>query len=104
MILRKPYAFLIKHFKMIHLFLIACIIYVTFKTWKILDFFNQYIDNGQVLNVIEDITNNYVDSILIFVNLLIIVGSAIIFYLMRHKKKPVLFYIYVFISYSVKLL
>lgn len=101
MILRKPYAFLIKHFKFIHIFLAICISFVMIKTWNIHSFLDEYIANDQFLMFTEDISTSYVSLLfLISVGILIIINSVVI-YLMKHKKKPVLFYTSNLIIYIV---
>ena len=91
MILRRPYAFLIKHFRLIHLIIFGILLYITLKARDILNFFKDYIVyNGNI----EVISSNYI-SYYIFVGLfLMAVLSVVIFYLMRYKKKPRLFYIF----------
>ena len=91
MILRRPYAFLIKHFRLIHLIMSGMLLYVILKSRDMLNFFKDYIAyNGNI----EVISSDYI-SYFIFVSLfLIIVLSVVIFYLMRYKKKPRLFYIF----------
>jgi len=46
MILRRPYAFLIKYFRLIHLVLFGLFGYVTYKANNILSFFKDYISNN----------------------------------------------------------
>lgn len=97
MILRKPYAFLIKHFKLIHLFITILIINLINKTNDIVDFFKDYIND----DVFEVNVSEYV-NIFTYISIFIIIGLAlIIIILMRKKDKPLLFYILTFISYSV---
>lgn len=90
MILRRPYAFLIKHFRMIHLILFILFSYITYKASNILNFFKDYISyNGNI----EVISSTYI-SYFIFVSVLLIITiSVTIYFLMRYKKKPRLFYI-----------
>ena len=45
MILRKPYKFLIKHFKLIHLILTLLMVYVVYKFNYIFSFFNTTVEN-----------------------------------------------------------
>ena len=90
MILRKPYGFLIKHFRIIHLLLFFLFAYVTSRANNILNFFKDYIRvNGNM----EIIPENYFNiSIVIF--MVLIVGLLVtIYYLMRYKKKPRILYI-----------
>ena len=46
MILRRPYAFLIKHFRLIHLILFVLFGYITYKANNMLSFFKEYISNN----------------------------------------------------------
>lgn len=90
MILRRPYAFLIKHFRLIHLILFVLFGYITYKANNMLSFFKDYISNNG--NLVFD-SSNYI-SYLIFVAIIFIVAiSIVIFFLMRYKKKPKLFYV-----------
>lgn len=104
MILRKPYAFLIKHFRLIHFIIFTCMLYVLFKTWNIVDFFNGYISNGQVISTFEDISAIYVNNMFLVVVTFLIIVLAIVLYLMKHKKKPSLYYIISLCIYSILLL
>ena len=90
MILRRPYAFLIKHFRLIHLLLFVLFSYITYKANNVLTFFKEYITyNGNM----EIVASDYI-SYSIFVSVMLIITiSIIIFFLMKYKKKPKLFYI-----------
>lgn len=98
MILRKPYAFLIKHFRLIHIIMTLCVGFVLYKTWSIYSFFSDYISNGQKIAVTENVTSYVSDFLFVFVFILIIANS-IILYLMNHKKKPIVIYAYSLIVY-----
>ena len=58
MIFKKPYAFLIKNFKIIHLLLLAMIIIITLKYKKIVSFFSDYINSS--INVYEKTASQYI--------------------------------------------
>ncbi len=45
MVLKKPYGFLIKHFKVIHLILTALYIYLAMHVNQILNYYNNFISN-----------------------------------------------------------
>jgi len=97
MILRKPYAFLIKHFKLIHLFISGLVLYLIFKTNSILNFFKDYISD----DILKVDASNYI-NILIYLSLILIIGLAVsMIVLMRKKDKPLLFYILTIIGYSI---
>lgn len=89
MILKKPYGFLIKHFKIIHLILTVLYIYLAFKVNSILNYYNHFISGtASKLEAISYISQFYVIAIL-----LSIVICIIIYALMRYKKKPRLLYL-----------
>ena len=48
MILRGPYAFFIKYFRVIHLIMAIFIGFLIFQTNTFLQFFNQYINSNMV--------------------------------------------------------
>lgn len=93
MILRKPYAFLVKHFKLIHILLTLTIAFLVYRTNVILNFLNRYIDSNQTL-VIENATNVVFNIWMFFLPFVIIVLSLIIISLMYVKKKPIFLYIF----------
>ena len=97
MILRKPYAFLIKNFKLIHLFISLLVIFLKNKTNNILNFFKDYIND----RIIEVNPLEYI-NLLVYLALIVIIGLSIaMIVLMRKKDKPLLFYIFTIIVYSV---
>ena len=95
MIIRKPYAFLIKNFKLIHLIISVIIIYLITKTNNILIFFKRYLQNSLIS---VDVNVSFLSF---FSIILIILLSVIIIMLLKKKKKPILFYIITVILYSV---
>jgi len=98
MILRKPYAFLIKHFKLIHLILAILSCYCIYRTKALLDFFNDYVTT--MVNVIgQDLIPTLIPTFYKIVPILIIIVALIILVVMIVKKKPYLFYIINIIVY-----
>ncbi len=94
MILRRPYAFLIKHFKFIHIVLFALLLYVITRANNMLTFFKNYISAN---SNIEVISSNYFSYNIIISILFIIIFSLIVYLLMRYKKKPRTLYILIII-------
>ena len=45
MIIKKPYAFIIKHFRLIHLLLLIPMFYLVTQTKEIITFFSEYVAN-----------------------------------------------------------
>ena len=72
MVLRKPYAFFIKHFKLIHLILAVLCIYSTVQTHKLYTFFSDYI--YKTVNVIgQDLVGSLYTGFMTFGPILIII-------------------------------
>lgn len=111
MILRKPYKFLIKHFKLIHLILTLLMVYVVYKFNYIFSFFNTTVEN-YVGIITTDATGSLYNIYIYLAIMLIIIVSLVLIGLLYFKKKPIklyilniIFYIFVTIliaySYSV---
>lgn len=93
MILRRPFAILIKNFKLIHIILTVLTFYLITKTNLLLSFFNEY--TGTHNSVIGKDLTGELYSVWIYISLLvIIVGSLIILGLMLFKHKKIKLYIY----------
>lgn len=91
MILKKPYAFLIKHFKLIHIIMTILFGYLIYKTNVILSFLNRYMDSKELVTGKNLVVPLF--SVIIYIVLAIIILLCVaIFILMRYKKKPYGFY------------
>lgn len=100
MILRKPYAFFIKMFKPIHLFLSILVAYLIYLDNKILVFLNEYMHS--ITNVVEEKFSAGLNNIFLYIiPIIIICFLIIIFGVMFKKKKPNVFY---FVSVFVYLI
>ena len=103
MILRKPYAFFIKIFKPIHLFMAVMIAHLVYKTNVILNFFNKYIYSN--INVIgEVIEEKMISNILYIIPILIIIFCLLFLGIMFMKKKRITFYIVTIFLFVVVLI
>ncbi len=95
MILKKPYAFIIKHFRMIHLILLIPMLYLAFATRGIVTFFRDYVSNGYMVGaniVLSNLTSTYIN---IYIYLAIILILAILITLslvLQNKSKPTRLY------------
>ena len=101
MILRKPYKFLIKHFKLIHLVLFLPILYLILRTSRIFTFFNSYVNNNYSYSSISNLAGSYINFFMYFAVLAILIISLIVYYLMRQKKKSTKFYIGIIVYYLI---
>ena len=107
MILKKPYAFLIKHFRIFHLLLLLPIAYLINKTFKIVTFFRTYVSNNYTTNIIN-LAGEHINFFMYLAVLMIIVIVIPIYYLMRQKEKStklyfftLIYYIFLFILISI---
>lgn len=100
MILKKPYAFLIKYFRIIHLALALPIIYLIIKTGRIVSFFKDYI-NSNYYTAISNIAGTYINYFMYFAVILILTISIFVYFLMRKKEKSTKFYFFVIIFYVI---
>lgn len=99
MIVRKPYAFLIKYFKLIHIILFFLLIFSLFKSRSIYLFFRNYLLSGTYLYT-SNMASNYI-GVLYFIVVIILIGMfLLIFLLMKQKKKPIFYYLSA-LGYSV---
>ena len=100
MILRKPYAFLIKKFRLIHIVMSFMMVYLAYKTGVAVKYFNDYISSDVIL---KSQASNYFNTIMFVIVILIVAFSAVVYYLLRYKKKPRMTYLVIIIGYLFSL-
>ena len=100
MVLRKPYKFFIKHFRLIHLILALLSSYLLVRTSGLINFLYDYVSNSNTI-VGTGTSTEYFSGLMILSSILVLLGSIIILIVMKMKKKPVLFYIINIIAYSI---
>lgn len=98
MIFRKPYAFLIKNFKKIHFVLLLFSLFVAYKLMDVNRFIRDFMHYGSYDLFQDPITNHITFFLKIFL-ILLILGSAALLFLLRHKQKPWKLYLYPIIEY-----
>lgn len=103
MVLRKPYAFFIKYFKVFHLIMSIITFYVMYKATFIYSFISEYV--ATVENVIgRALVQQYFNNI-IFIGLFInIIMAIIVLVVMKIKEKPIMFYIFNLLVYIASLI
>lgn len=102
MIIRKPYAFLIKNFKKIHIFLFALAIYIYFKSTQTYSFVREFIKLTSYDRYNEPITK-YISSFGILSLILLVVGSGALILLLKRKEKPWKLYLVPTVQYFLLL-
>ena len=100
MILRKPFAILIKYFRTIHIVLTICAFYLVFRTNLILNFYNTYLSSYTSV-IGKDLTGELFNFRMFLSLLILIVGSIVIMGLFTYKKKPVKLYLFSIINYLI---
>ena len=98
MILRKPYAILIKNFRLIHIVMSFMIGYLAYRTNLIISFINDYMSSSTI-KISTDVVNNLYGEILFILITLVIIFTIIIMAVLNFKKKPIKFYIYNIITH-----
>ena len=100
MILKKPYAFIIRHFRIIHLMMLACLAYLLIVARDINSLFsslqstNTYIYAGAEEYIVPSVY--YIIVIFLFL-------AGAVFWLLREKKKPTSLYLFLFIYGVIEL-
>ena len=94
MILRKPYAIMIKYFKIIHLIILACLIYIEYSYSGIGSLVNTLINSRTYTYAGADVYINM--SVFIFMGAALLLSGAV-FWLLRAKNKPTGLYIFLLI-------
>ena len=101
MVLKKPYAFLIKHFRLIHILLTVLTIVAAVESYRIVSFFTEYINNNYSVTIIENMVGVYIGNIVYIVIVLIFLALIIIAALLKMKGKPIKTYLYSLIYYFI---
>lgn len=102
MILRKPYAFLLKHFRLINAFLLGFVIFIYSRSMNLYSFVKDYAAYGIYSKNLDPI-QNYISSFYLFSIVFVLLLSLVLISLLRFKSKPIKTYVYLIIVYSVML-
>ena len=91
MVLRKPYAFFIKHFKLFHVILATLVIYSIIRMTGVISFIDSYMDSNTGIITVNDFHKVYgvIDFI---VPIITLAFSLLLLVVMGMKKKPNKFY------------
>ena len=103
MIIRKPYAFLIKYFKIIHILLFFMMTYLLFKTRNVHTFFADYLKSN-VYTLYDNMAFRYISVFAFFIVIVLITFVFLIYFLMKEKKKNRLYYLLAIIFYILSLI
>ena len=90
MIIRKPYAFLIKYFKIIHIIMFIVTGYFIFSIKDVKDFLAETATSGSVAKLTNE---SFFGILYVLLAILLLATSIAILFLMKKKNKPYVFYI-----------
>lgn len=98
MILKKPYAFFIKYFKIIHLIMAIFMGLLIFQTNTFLQFFNEYINSNMITTGLNLIDTYFSKLSYIYISI-VLIFDFIVWFLLDYKKKKNIFYVINFVGY-----
>lgn len=98
MIIRKPYAFLIKNFKKVHIAMLVLAIFIYFKSTQVYSYVREFISLGSY-DVTNDPISKYINIFVIIAVLALIIGSALLIILLKRKEKPWKLYLIPLVQY-----
>ena len=98
MIIRKPYAFLIKNFKKIHIALLVLSLYVVYKLFDVNSYVGEFMRLG-TYDMFGDPITKHITFWLRLSIFLLMIGTGFILLLLRHKKKPWKVYLVPIVEY-----
>lgn len=98
MILRKPYAFFIKYFKLLHAIIAVFIGLLLYRTFTLYNFFRSYISDYS--NAVNTFSPKTLINMYSFLGIILVISLIIMLLsVMIYKKKPKILYIYSLITY-----
>lgn len=103
MVLRKPYAFFIKHFKLIHILLTILMILFFVKIRDVVNFFNSYIEIG-TYSQMSDVASKYIGLWEFILPIIVIVVIITIMSILHMKQKPIRYYLFAILVNVVEMI
>lgn len=100
MIIRKPYAFLIKNFRRIHIVLLLMSIFVAYKLIDISKFVNEFMRYG-TYDLFKDPVTKHISFWVMICIAVLFLGSLALLFLLLHKQKPWKVYLVPVIEYAI---
>ncbi len=100
MVIRKPYAFLIKNFKKIHIALFLLCAYIYYKVLQVSSFVSEFMSLGSYDSYNEPISK-HINFFVYFVLILVFIGSFLLLLLLKKKNKPWKSYLIPVIVYAL---
>ena len=86
MIIRKPFAFLVEKFKILHFIVLIPCIYLIYMFWRLSDFFNTFVVDGYI-TTIADVASKYYSFLMVLACIVIFIFNALVTSLFKRKNK-----------------
>ena len=102
MIIKKPYAFLIKNFRLIHGLLFVMLVYIFIRLLNIYSFFSDYARTGLYI-IQNNLASNYINGLLFLFLVLSTILTFVIYYILSIKDKSNKVYLFL-ILYNILIL
>lgn len=100
MVLKKPYAFIIRHFRMIHLMMLACLAYLLLVARDINQLFTSLQSTSTYIYVGA---SSYINTSVYYIIFIFLFLTGVVYWLLREKKKPTKLYLFLII-YAIVLI
>lgn len=103
MVIRNPYNFIVKHFKLINLLLLLPMLYLALKTGDIASFFRDYVSAGYSTPE-TNFTETYITTLTTVATLITLIAHVIVFVVLATKKKNSIYHLVGSIYYIIVLI
>lgn len=100
MIIRKPYAFIVKYYRIIHLILLIPLLYLCYRSYDLMQFFSNFVRDGYKTNI-ANVAKEYYSLLLPLFSLIIGIFCIVIITLFAKKKRSYSTYMIFAIFYLI---
>ena len=102
MIIRKPFAFIVQRFKLLHFITILLCAYLGYSFWHVKSFFDEFVGNGYTTNI-ADVPGEYYNFLMVIVIIIILIFTIMVTLLFKKKKKDYYPYLLLTIFFTILL-
>lgn len=95
MVIKKPYAFLIRNFRLIHAVLFGLLLFIAVQSFGIYTFFSNYVKSHSFYAT-DGLANSYVPTSIFVVIVVAILVTFLIYYILSKKQKSNRAYLFIF--------
>lgn len=103
MVIRNPYGFVVKHYKLINLLLLVPILYLVFKLGDISGFFRDYVNAGYTTKE-TGYTETYITALTYIATFIVLIANILIYAIIATKKKTSIYHLVGSIYYIIVLI